>query len=156
MAQHPLYCAHCFMADQANNSTDTGAEQPAGLKAGYSPLSPGITKTLTQGTLGLLVFHKDQHKRCCLESLLTGERLCVSLHFYTELEGNSQLGAGALQSPTDTQKGLRTRDKQHCTYRTKTKPLLGSEPHFFQERTQLYHFCLFLRKKKENPKPNKN
>lgn len=46
-------------------------------------------------------------------------------------------------------------DKQHCTYRTKTKPLLGSEPHFFQERTQLYHFRLFFRKKKKTPNQTK-
>lgn len=64
-------------ADRANNSTDTGAEKPTGLKSGYTPLV-GKTKTLTHGTLCLLVFHQDQHKRCCLESLLAGKRHCLS------------------------------------------------------------------------------
>lgn len=137
------------MADLANNSTDTGADKPAGLKSAYSSLSPGITKTLTQGTLLPFGFHKDQQRRCCLGSLLTGKRLCVSLHSYTELERNSQLGAGAFQSPTDTQKGLRTRDKQHCTYRTKTKTSVGLRAPFLSGDNTALPLLPFLEEKKK-------
>lgn len=136
--------------DRANNSIDTGAEKPPGLKSGHIPPLLGTAKTLTQGTLCLLVFHKDQHKRHCLESLLAGKRHCVSLHSNTELEGNSQLWAGAFQSSTDIQKGLRTREEQHCTYRTKTKPLLGWGAPFLSGENIALPLLPFLEKKNPN------